>query len=59
VDRWGNVVYTAARYDNVKNVWKGESTRGNAVPTGTYFYNISLHSGPSVIEKKGFIEVIR
>ncbi len=59
VDRWGSVVYTATRYDNTRNVWKGENSRGNIVPTGTYFYSISIHSGPSVIEKKGFIEVIR
>ncbi|HTE29055.1 MAG TPA: HYR domain-containing protein [Chryseolinea sp.] len=59
VDRWGNVIYSATRYDNERNIWKGENGSGHLVPTGTYFYTISIHSGPSVFEKKGFIEVVR
>lgn len=59
VDRWGSVIYTTTGYDNVKNVWNGESQKGGLVPTGTYFYTLSIHSGATVTERKGFIEVVR
>lgn len=59
IDRWGNVIYSASRYDNERNVWRGENNSGSLVPTGTYFYTIAIHSGPNVIEQKGFIEVVR
>lgn len=53
-DRWGSVVYTASGYDNERVVW-----RGDKVPTGTYFYTITVHAGPEVREQKGFIELAR
>jgi len=59
VDRWGSVVYSATGYDNHSTVWNGRNTNGNVVPTGTYFFTISVELGPSVVEKKGFIELVR
>ncbi len=59
VDRWGSVIYTASGYNNETVVWRGDNRNGALVPTGTYFYTISVRYGPSVFEKTGFIELIR
>ena len=59
VDRWGSVIYTASGYNNETVVWNGSNRQGSLVPTGTYFYTISVRYGPSVFEKSGFIELIR
>ncbi|MEO5975891.1 MAG: HYR domain-containing protein [Chryseolinea sp.] len=59
VDRWGSEVYSELNYDNGQRVWDGNSSKGSSVPTGTYFYTITIHSGPNVVEKRGFIEVVR
>lgn len=59
VDRWGSLVYSATGYNNNNKVWNGQNSNGNMVPTGTYFYTISVHSGSTAIEKKGFIELVR
>jgi large repetitive protein len=59
VDRWGSVIYTATGYNNESVVWKGVNQSGITVPTGTYFYTLSVRYGPSMIEKSGFIELIR
>jgi gliding motility-associated-like protein len=59
VDRWGSVIYSASGYNNTNIVWKGTNMRGDMVPTGTYFYTISVRYGPVVLEKTGFIELIR
>jgi hypothetical protein len=59
VDRWGSVIYSATGYNNEDVVWSGRGTGGATVPTGTYFYFISVRFGPNKLEKKGFIELIR
>ncbi len=59
VDRWGSVIYAATGYNNESIVWKGVNQNGVTVPTGTYFYTLSVMYGPSMIEKSGFIELIR
>jgi gliding motility-associated-like protein len=59
VDRWGSVVYTASGYNNGSVAWTGVTRDGAAVPTGTYFYTLSVQYGSKVFEKTGFIEVIR
>jgi gliding motility-associated-like protein len=59
VDRWGGVVYSATGYNNSKTAWNGENNSGTVVPTGTYFYTVTVHAGQQVTEKKGFIEVVR
>jgi gliding motility-associated-like protein len=59
VDRWGSVIYSARGYNNNNVVWKGISQNGAAVPTGTYFYRLTVRYGEDSIEKTGFIELIR
>lgn len=59
VDRWGSRIFERSGYNNIDVVWKGENLSGNTVPTGTYFYTITLESNNSRIIRKGFVEVIR
>lgn len=59
VDRWGSVVYSASGYDNEQRAWRGRNSQGDLVPAGTYFYVISIRSGNSTTETRGFIEVVR
>ncbi|MBT1698108.1 HYR domain-containing protein [Fulvivirgaceae bacterium PWU4] len=59
VDRWGGVVYSATGYNNENVVWNGTNTGGGVVPTGTYFYTISVKLGATVVEQRGFIELLR
>jgi hypothetical protein len=59
VDRWGGVVFNGSNYDNQNVVWQGTNRSGDKVPTGTYFYTISVRYGTEMIEKSGFIELIR
>lgn len=59
VDRWGSLIYSESGYNNNNKVWNGQNSNGNAVPTGTYFFTISVQSGPTSVEKKGFIELVR
>ena len=59
VDRWGGVIFNAQNYNNNHVVWKGTDANGRLVPTGTYFFTISIRSGGAWVEKKGFIELIQ
>jgi gliding motility-associated-like protein len=59
VDRWGNKIFEALHYDNGKVVWHGTNASGAVVPTGTYFYSVSVSFRGSRVEKKGSIEVIQ
>ncbi|HYF68906.1 MAG TPA: HYR domain-containing protein [Ohtaekwangia sp.] len=59
VDRWGSVIFTAVGYNNDNVVWKGQNQEGGMVPTGTYYYTLSVEMGKNRIEKQGFIELIR
>lgn len=59
VDRWGGVVFKRAGYDNESIVWRGTNNSGVLLPTGTYFYTVKVKVGPDVVQRKGFIELVR
>jgi gliding motility-associated-like protein len=59
VDRWGNKIFEALHYDNSKVVWSGTNLSGAIVPTGTYFYSISVSFRGNHVDKKGSVEVIQ
>lgn len=59
VDRWGSVIYSESGYDNEQRAWRGRNQQGTIVPSGTYFYSISVRSGTKTNETRGFIEVVR
>jgi gliding motility-associated-like protein len=59
VDRWGNKIYEASRYDNIKVVWNGTNSSGAVVPTGTYFYSVAVSFQGKRVEKKGSVEVVK
>jgi large repetitive protein len=59
VDRWGNKIYEASRYDNNKVVWNGTNSSGAVVPTGTYFYSVAVSFRGKRVEKKGSVEVVK
>ena len=50
-DRWGGIVFEAKGYDNERIVWTPE-----ALPSGTYYYNIILGNGQPAIS--GFLELV-
>jgi large repetitive protein len=58
VDRWGSVIFSAQGYNNESVVWNGMNSNGGQIPTGTYFYTVTVKFLGAVLEKKGFIEVI-
>ena len=59
VDRWGSVIYSVQNYNNDRTIWRGTDTSGRVLPTGTYFFTVSVRSGSTWMEKKGFIELIQ
>ncbi|MEZ2415246.1 gliding motility-associated C-terminal domain-containing protein, partial [Muriicola sp. E247] len=52
-DRYGNMVFNAARYDNS---WDGTGKNGD-LPKGTYFYVLTFGEEQEVL--KGWIQIIR
>ena len=56
-DRWGSIVFEVDDYDNVNRVFRGISSGGNDLPSGTYFYKIDFNSGHET--KTGFISLRR
>jgi gliding motility-associated-like protein len=59
-DRWGNVIFEADNYNNSDVSWSGLNASGSKVPTGTYFYSISILRGPTnPIKRSGFIELVQ
>jgi len=59
VDRWGSVIFTGSGYDNENIVWKGLNASGAVAPTGTYFYTVTVRVASGMVQKRGFIELIR
>ncbi len=56
-NRWGEEVYSAQNYNNNTIAFKGLSTNGDVLPTGTYFYRIDFASGVPV--KTGYFSLRR
>lgn len=52
-NRWGDLVFDIAGYDNDQNVFKGLSKNGSELPSGTYFYSIDLGNGDT--KKTGYL----
>ena len=58
-DRWGNVVWKASNYNNHTVVWRGENQGGQDLPSGTYFYTLSIEGGRNPENKSGWVQLIR
>jgi gliding motility-associated-like protein len=56
-NRWGEEIYAAENYNNNTIAFKGVSTSGDVLATGTYFYRIDFPSGIPV--KTGFFSLRR
>ncbi|MEY3075566.1 MAG: hypothetical protein RJB25_1209, partial [Bacteroidota bacterium] len=55
VNRWGNTIYS---YTDPAGSWNGQTSNGDKVEEGTYFYVIkAIYEGGIPIEKHGFVEV--
>jgi gliding motility-associated-like protein len=52
-NRYGKTVYS---FSNYTNQWHGQEDNGNELPTGTYYYTISLKNGT---EKSGWVYINR
>lgn len=49
-NRWGELIYNAAPYDNS---WNGFSNKNKELPNGTYFYRLDL--GPNMKSYSGYV----
>lgn len=56
-NRWGQLVWNKAKYDNVKVVWEGKANDGTVLPAGTYFYVIEIKGKKP--NRKGWVELTR
>jgi len=55
-NRWGQKVFEQKGYDNSSKVWRG-TLNGNALPSGTYYYVITVNSRAKGIT--GSVTIIR
>lgn len=55
INRWGNEVFSAANYNNVDVVWKGNNKDGKALPAATYFYIVNIADQ----QYTGYIELLK
>ena len=46
-NRWGDEINSFEHYDNHSIVWKGENSKGEKLPDGTYFYILTIKDGGS------------
>jgi gliding motility-associated-like protein len=52
-NRWGELVWSGSGYNNSDVVWNGNTSAGNVLPDGTYFYLVRI----SNMVFKGFIDL--
>ncbi|MBL7850121.1 MAG: VCBS repeat-containing protein [Cyclobacteriaceae bacterium] len=57
LNRWGSVVFEANNYDNANTVFRGLSSSGSELPSGTYYYVLEFSSGAP--KRTGFISLRR
>lgn len=55
-NRWGKLLWHGSKYDNVKVVWDGKDSQGNALVAGTYFYVIEIAGSKA---RKGWVELTK
>jgi hypothetical protein len=54
-NRWGDEVFAANDYDNVTRVFRGLSSSGDELPSGTYFYKVVFVGGRKTMT--GYLEL--
>lgn len=54
-NRWGTTVWSGTNYNNRDVVWAGETSGGNALPDGTYFF-VAVVGGTT---HKGYVELTK
>lgn len=54
-NRWGQLVWSGKHYDNKDVVWRGKTSSGLNLPSGTYYYLATINNEIF----KGFIELTR
>ncbi|MBL7847866.1 MAG: VCBS repeat-containing protein [Cyclobacteriaceae bacterium] len=57
LNRWGSVVFETINYDNTNNVFRGLSSSGAELPSGTYYYILEFTSGAA--KRTGFLSLRR
>ena len=56
-NRWGDIVWEAANYDNTNVVFTGQNKHGEDLPSATYFYKVEFNSShPSLM---GYLTIKR
>ena len=63
-NRWGDLVFTIANYDNQSNVFRGEANKllksgAGTLPNGTYFFDIQITGTHNLKKLKGFVVLKR
>jgi len=56
LNRWGDIVFERENYDNISNVFAGQTDSGKELPAGTYFYKMDFAGSKSI---NGFISLKR
>lgn len=54
-NRWGDEVFSVSDYNNTTNVFKGLTSDGGKLPSGTYFYKVEFASGRKSLS--GYLEL--
>jgi len=57
LNRWGDVVFDIADYDNQQRVFTGITNNGSELPSGTYYYKIEFSGGLESLT--GYLTLLR